>query len=92
MANRYKRTAYKLDPRRQAKLGAVDQLLALVCATPGGVAVSMCGWRGDEPCIEEARVLVLGAALLMAEGWLGSGPGAAEAWLGIVCGAPAGTG
>ena len=77
-----------LDPRRPALLGAMDRLLALARAAPGGVAV--CGWRGDGSGVGGASVQALGAAWLMAEGGFGSG--AAEAWLGMVCWAPAGTG
>ena len=77
-----------LDPRRPALLGAMDRLLALARAAPGGVAV--CGWRGDGSGVGGASVRALGAAWLMAEGGFGSG--AAEAWLGMVCWAPAGTG
>ena len=71
-----------LDPRRPGLLGAMDRLLSLSRAAPGGVAV--CGWRGDEAGVGYESVRALGAAWLMAEGGFGSG--AAEAWLGMVCG------
>ena len=71
-----------LDRRRPGLLGAMDRLLSLSRAAPGGVAV--CGWRGDEAGVGHESVRALGAAWLMAEGGFGSG--AAEAWLRMVCG------
>ena len=75
-----------LDPRRPALLGAMDRLLALARAAPGAVAV--CGWGGDYEGQERLRAL--GAAWLMTE--CGFGSGAAEAWVGMACAAPAAAG
>ena len=77
-----------LDPRRPALLGAMDRLLALARAAPGAVAV--CGWGGDDWGAGQERLRALGAAWLMTEGGFGSG--AAEAWVGMACAAPAAAG